>query len=78
MHGDVVAISVHARAGAYIYFNRGDGHWWIDEPGGNGVFKAAAPSHAPPQLGWVALGQGLGAKRLPSLVAAFRRLRAAA
>jgi len=33
--------------GAYIYYNKGDGQWWIDEPGGNGVFKAAAPSHAP-------------------------------
>ena len=25
---------------AYIYFNSADGHWWIDEPNGSGVFIA--------------------------------------
>ena len=38
--------------GAYIYYNAQDRHWWIDAPSGAGVFKARAPAHAPPQLGW--------------------------
>jgi len=55
--------------GAYIYWNHGDRHWWIDEPGGDGVFKAPAPAHAPPQIGWLKLGEY---EPLPSLVATFR------
>lgn len=57
--------------GAYVYFNRSDGHWWIDAPGGAGVYKAKAPPHAPPQVGWKTLS-GVGPP--PSLVAAMRVL----
>ena len=63
-----------AANGAYIYFNQADRHWWIDEPSGEGVFKAAAPAHAPPQLGWVELGASRGAA-VPTLVATLRALR---
>lgn len=45
-----------AKNEAYIYFNLMDRHWWIDAPNGNGVYKAEAPAHAPPQLGWELLG----------------------
>jgi len=55
---------------AYIYFNQADKHWWIDAPEGHGVFKARAPAHAPPQLGWAALV----AAEPPQLVATFREL----
>jgi len=41
-----------AQNGAYIYFNHADRHWWIDEPDGNGVYKAEAPEHAFPAVGW--------------------------
>lgn len=41
-----------AENGAYIYFNYADHHWWIDEPGGNGVYKATGPEHAFPAVGW--------------------------
>lgn len=45
--------------GAYIYLNAKDGHWWIDEPGGEGVYIAPAETessaHAPPAKGWRAL-----------------------
>jgi len=60
--------------GAYIYWNTSDGMWWIDEPNGKGVWKAEAPKHAPPQLGWVPLGnRGLP----PTLVASVRKVPAA-
>ena len=45
-----------ASTGAYIYWNRSDRSWWIDEPEGHGVYKAEAPAHAPPQVGWSPLG----------------------
>jgi len=57
-----------AKNGAYIYWNKADGCWWIDEPSGNGIFKAKAPSWAPPQTGWIALGPFTP---VPSLVATF-------
>jgi len=56
---------------AYIYWNKSNGVWWIDEPSGNGVYIAKAPSHAPPQTGWKPLGP-FGPT--PSLVATFRDL----
>jgi len=56
---------------AYIYWNKSNGVWWIDEPSGNGIYIAKAPSWAPPQTGWKALGP-FGP--LPSLVATFRDL----
>merc|ERR1711915_804053 len=40
---------------AYIYWNSLDKSWWIDKPDGMGVFKAVAPSWAPPQNGWKSL-----------------------
>ena len=54
---------------AYIYWNRTDGQWWIDEPSGNGLYVAKSPSWAPPQSGWKALGPF---DPLPSFVAIFR------
>jgi len=38
--------------GAYIYWNQGDGQWWIDEPNGKGVYVAPALAKAPPTSGW--------------------------
>lgn len=57
--------------GAYIYWNLMDASWWIDRPNGDGVFKAAAPMHAPPQVGWKPLG---GHHPPPGLVATFRAM----
>ena len=58
-----------ADTGAYIYWNRSDRSWWIDEPEGHGVYKVAGPAHAPPQVGW----SPLGAHQIPpALVAALR------
>ena len=42
--------------GAYIYYNKGDGHWWIDEPGGAGVYVASRDTPVPPSDGWKPLG----------------------
>lgn len=47
---------------AYIYFNAADGHWWIDEPEGMGVFIAPSEGggnekHLPPVRGWQSLSQ---------------------
>lgn len=50
---------------AYIYFNSGDGHWWIDEPGGGGVYKAVGPAHAFPAVGWKLLAQPSGTSPPP-------------
>ena len=58
-----------AANGAYIYWNASDKHWWIDKPDGNGVYKALAPTHAPPQVGWKLLGDYAPA---PNMVATFR------
>lgn len=60
-----------AENGAYIYWNLMDKCWWIDRPNGDGVFKAPAPMHAPPQVGWKPLGDY---SPPPALVAAFRAL----
>ena len=54
---------------AYIYWNAGDGMWWIDAPDGNGVYKARAPDHAPPQIGWELLGNYAPA---PAMVRSLR------
>jgi hypothetical protein len=41
---------------AYIYQNAADGHWWIDEPEGKGVFIAPIErqetGNVPPLTGW--------------------------
>jgi hypothetical protein len=55
---------------AYIYFNLLDEMWWIDDPAGHGVFKAPAPAHAPPSVGWQPIGGD--AKMPPACVATFR------
>lgn len=42
-----------AANGAYIYWNKGDGKWWIDAPDGHGVYIAKAPAGGgPPTSGW--------------------------
>lgn len=44
-----------AENGSYIYWNKGDGQWWIDAPDGKGVYVAKAPDSTPPAKGWVSL-----------------------
>lgn len=44
-----------AENGSYIYWNQGDGKWWIDAPDGGGVYIVKASSSAVPANGWVAL-----------------------
>lgn len=44
-----------AENGSYIYWNRGDGQWWIDAPDGRGLYVARAPETATPSSGWQAL-----------------------
>jgi len=60
-----------ATNGAYIFWNSSDKHWWIDKPDGNGAYKAVAPVHAPPQIGWKSLGDYAPA---PNMVATMRQL----
>ena len=40
---------------AYIYRNKADGQWWIDEPSGDGVYVAPRTAPLPPTGGWRAL-----------------------
>eukprot|EP00566_Odontella_aurita_P023071 CAMPEP_0113527732 /NCGR_PEP_ID=MMETSP0015_2-20120614/1456_1 /TAXON_ID=2838 /ORGANISM="Odontella" /LENGTH=127 /DNA_ID=CAMNT_0000426193 /DNA_START=249 /DNA_END=632 /DNA_ORIENTATION=- /assembly_acc=CAM_ASM_000160 len=40
---------------SYIYWNRGDGKWWIDGPSGAGLYIVSSPESSPPSEGWVAL-----------------------
>ncbi len=41
---------------AYMYWNNGDGYWWIDEPNGLGVFISPNNDpNKPPLGGWRAL-----------------------
>jgi len=45
-----------AANGSYIYWNQGDGQWWIDAPDGRGVYVSRSPPDAlPPATGWQAL-----------------------
>jgi len=44
-----------AENGSYIYWNRGDGKWWIDGPDGKGVYIVKAPNDVVPSSGWQAL-----------------------
>jgi hypothetical protein len=45
---------------SYIYFNKGDGKWWIDGPDGSGLYILRAPEGTPavgattlpPREGW--------------------------
>lgn len=46
---------------AYMYWNRGDGKWWIDVPDGAGAYIAQSDALDPPADGW----QTLPGKRAP-------------
>eukprot|EP00756_Hemistasia_phaeocysticola_P028553 Hpha_TRINITY_DN16179_c3_g9::TRINITY_DN16179_c3_g9_i1::g.7977::m.7977 len=48
----------HSGHEGYIYYNHGDGQWWIDGPDGLGEYVAPAPAHAPPARGWRYIGKG--------------------
>lgn len=44
--------------GAYIYYNKGDGKWWIDAPQGHGLYIAKTEQQGketPPAQGWTVL-----------------------
>ena len=44
--------------GAYIYYNKSDGHWWIDAPQGHGLYVAKIQNKGaklPPFKGWKVL-----------------------
>ena len=46
----------HENNDSYIYFNNGDGKWWMDGPDGLGVFINQKASHnSPPSGNWQAL-----------------------
>ena len=38
--------------GSYFYWNRGDGHWWLDGPSGAGLYIARDDGPRPPESGW--------------------------
>ena len=40
---------------SYIYWNRGDGKFWIDGPSGAGVYIVKNDGLTPPSEGWVSL-----------------------
>ena len=40
---------------SYIYWNKGDGKWWIDEPSGGGVYIVKNDDTLPPKNGWISL-----------------------
>ncbi len=45
---------------SYIYWNRGDGKWWMDGPSGAGIYVVPDPNLVvgnglPPTSGWVPL-----------------------
>merc|ERR1712216_411629 len=61
-----------AHNGAYIYWNLQDKNWWIDAPNGDGVYKAPALPHAPPQVGWISLGHS---ELPPTLVSTYRNVK---
>jgi len=42
---------------SYIYYNRGDGKWWIDSPDGSGLYivevgDGISEASLPPKEGW--------------------------
>ena len=41
-----------AENGSYVYRNKGDGRWWIDEPSGLGVYILESHEKLPPPSGW--------------------------
>ena len=40
---------------SYVYWNRADGKWWIDEPSGAGKYIVFSDGELPPARGWAAL-----------------------
>ena len=40
---------------SYVYWNRADGKWWIDEPSGAGKYIVFNDGELPPATGWSAL-----------------------
>mmetsp|Transcript_30956 Transcript_30956/g.40517 ORF Transcript_30956/g.40517 Transcript_30956/m.40517 type:complete len:148 (-) Transcript_30956:121-564(-) len=40
---------------SYMYWNRGDGKWWMDEPSGSGVYVCKSDDKLPPKFGWTSL-----------------------
>jgi len=58
----------HTDNESYIYYNKGDGQWWIDDPTGRGLYVAKISKGVitltnmdaarPPVTGWVLLGGG--------------------
>eukprot|EP00955_Chlamydomonas_euryale_P108931 365891-Chlamydomonas_euryale.AAC.14 len=66
----------HPANASYIYYNRGDKHWWIDGPSGLGAYKSPGPPHAPPANGvfpanahggWLVMEKGAEALSQPVL-----------
>ena len=53
--------------GAYIYFNKGDRQWWIDEPNGSGVYVSGRATSLPPADGWKPIGSS--PSPLPTVIA---------
>ena len=48
---------------AYIYFNKGDGKWWLDHPLGHGLYIArgqGGENAVPPTDGWESLQEDYG------------------
>jgi hypothetical protein len=40
---------------SYVYWNKGDGKWWIDGPSGAGVYIVKNAGWVPPKSGWISL-----------------------
>jgi len=40
---------------SYIYWNKGDGKYWIDGPSGAGIYIVKDSSELPPKTGWISL-----------------------
>lgn len=46
---------MHTDNDSYIYWNKGDGKWWIDGPTGAGAYIVRNDGWSPPRDGWYAL-----------------------
>jgi len=60
------------RTEAYVYFNQADKCWWIDAPGGEGVWKTPGHPNAVPAHGWKPLQQSRNNKMVAPMVRSFR------
>ena len=40
---------------SYIYWNKGDGKYWIDGPSGAGIYIVKDSGQLPPKTGWISL-----------------------